>query len=241
MKRPRFTIKLGMLAVANVALACGIVRAGAGLLFIDGGESSLDHLGVAPVREIAGEGNACHGDAVERGGGPTMKRPKVRIGTLMLLVVIAALVVALVVEKRQSAKIAEELRAERDSARMSIEVALANARSVQVQAALRALSSANRMKPDAAKAYDVDEVVFAEIAKKVASEDLGGVPVEEVEADLAAITEGLPQPVDLGDASAHYVVYRREKKQARERAAKSARGDLRIKAAVGTISGAGAK
>jgi hypothetical protein len=38
-----------------------------------------------------------------------MTRPRIRIGTLMLLVVIAALVVALVVERRRSAKLEAQL------------------------------------------------------------------------------------------------------------------------------------
>ena len=60
----------------------------------------------------------------------------------------------------------------------------------------------------------------------VATEDLGGVPVEEVEADLAAIAEGLPQLIDLSEATAAYVIYCREQKETRASAIKSARGDL---------------
>src|SRR4051794_11056921 len=39
-----------------------------------------------------------------RRGGPTMTRPKVRIGTLMLLVVVVALAVALVIQGRELAE-----------------------------------------------------------------------------------------------------------------------------------------
>jgi hypothetical protein len=44
-----------------------------------------------------------------------MKRPRVRIGTLMLLVVIVALAVALVIERRRSAKEIAALKAARFS------------------------------------------------------------------------------------------------------------------------------
>jgi hypothetical protein len=46
-----------------------------------------------------------------------MKRPRVRISTLMFLIVIAALVVALVLEKRRSAKLLADAQAERARAR----------------------------------------------------------------------------------------------------------------------------
>lgn len=42
-----------------------------------------------------------------------MKRPRVRISTLMFLIVIAALLVALVLEKRRSARLLIEAQAER--------------------------------------------------------------------------------------------------------------------------------
>jgi hypothetical protein len=48
-----------------------------------------------------------------------MKLPRVRISTLMLLVAIVALVVALVVERRRSARLVAQMQAERDNARMT--------------------------------------------------------------------------------------------------------------------------
>jgi hypothetical protein len=61
-----------------------------------------------------------------------------------------------------------------------------------------------------ARPYGLEPAVFSEVGSKIAAEDLGGVPVEEVEADLAAIVEGMPQPIDISDASSAYVVYRRD-------------------------------
>jgi hypothetical protein len=54
-----------------------------------------------------------------------MKRPRVRISTLMFLVVIAALVVALVIEKRRSARLLAEAEftAAAERKRAAIEVA----------------------------------------------------------------------------------------------------------------------
>jgi hypothetical protein len=60
-----------------------------------------------------------------------MKRPRVRISTLMLLVVIAALVVALAVERRRS----DRLKNQAELARLEAVVAEINAKVVAQQMA----------------------------------------------------------------------------------------------------------
>jgi hypothetical protein len=52
-----------------------------------------------------------------------MRGPKVRISTLMLLVAVAALAVALLVERRRSAALLAEMRAERNRAQATAELA----------------------------------------------------------------------------------------------------------------------
>ena len=138
----------------------------------------------------------------------------------------------------RSARLLIEMQAERAEARQRAAKALAMEMRAQAQAALMQAQTAILA---IQTAYGVDVAVFSEIASKVAAEDLGGVPVEEVEADLAAIAEGLQHPLDLGQVTAYFVVHRSERKESRAEAVKSVRGSLRMGAAIGTIIGPGAK
>ena len=166
-----------------------------------------------------------------------MRRPKIRIGTLMLLVVIIALAVALVVERGKSRRLAAEKEVEAAQAeyhRAEYRRATALAEAVNVLA--EAVNALSRARP-----FNLEPVVFSEVAAGIAADDLGGVPAKEVEADLAAIVEGATRPVEITDASAAYVVYRRDKKQTRAGAVRSARLELRLKSAADVVEKARAK
>lgn len=64
-----------------------------------------------------------------------------RISTLMFLVVIAALVVALVVERRRSARLVAEMQAVRDNAQMTEVVAIYQENVARAQAAVNDLAA----------------------------------------------------------------------------------------------------
>jgi hypothetical protein len=151
----------------------------------------------------------------------------------MLLVVIAALVVALVDNRRRLTAVRAELQAAQARAEEAAFVAAYFERGL---APRPPVTKAGQPNP-----FGLDPVVFSEVAAQIAAGDLGGVPLEEVEADLAAIAEGMPQPIDISDPSAAYVFYRRDKKQSRAGAIRSARLELRLKLAAEAVEKAGAK
>lgn len=150
---------------------------------------------------------------------------RIRLGTSMFLVVIAALAVALVVERRRSSRIAAEADA-------------ANRRAAMVgvfarQAALAARGTLARE----AVAYGLDPGTFASY---IATVDLG-VPEAEVLQDLALIAKDLPGPLDVSVASAAYVVHRRDRKRPRAEAVRAARADLEMDATRAAVEKAAKK
>lgn len=153
-----------------------------------------------------------------------MRRPTVRIRTLMLLVIIAALAVAM---------IAQRIRSERREAALhrALDLAARDIAELGNQRVARWSDIQAGRLSDAAEAYGVDPEIMEAVAGQIAVSDLG-LDRSEVLEDLLAIAEGLPRPVELSDATAAYVVNRRDRKLNRVDAVRSVREQLATDAAL---------